>query len=457
MKELIKLPSYIQTVLSTLQSNGFDSYVVGGCVRDFILGHTPHDWDVCTSAKPLEIKEIFKNFQTIDTGLKHGTVTVLVEHEPIEITTFRIDGKYEDNRRPSTVEFTSDIIEDLKRRDFTINAIAYNNSKGIVDPFNGMKDIENKIIRCVGNPIDRLNEDALRILRALRFSCKLNFDIEEETSCQLINLRENLLGISKERICSEFSKMIVTENFCKIMKKYYKIFAVLFPEISEMVGFDQNNPYHIYDLFDHTVEAIKNAKNNNLEVKLALFFHDFGKLRCKSTDEMGISHYYQHHKISKEMANEILRDYRFDNNTIDTVTELIYLHDVDIHPKTSSVKRIINKLNERLKTDPIDNLSKLLIVKEADILAQNPIYLNDRLQEITKIREISKEIVEKNECFSIKDLEISGHDIIKLGEPSGPNIGYILNTLLNEVINDQIENDHHILINEANKLINLEK
>ena len=365
MKFKINIPADANELIHTLQNNGHSAYIVGGCVRDSILGRTPHDYDICTSATPSEMLEIFKDRKIIETGLQHGTVTVVVNGEPYEITTYRIDGIYSDNRRPDTVIFTDKLVEDLRRRDFTINAMAYNDEEGLIDPFNGMEDIKYKKINCVGFAEDRFGEDALRILRAIRFAAQLEFTIMHGTDREIHKQYKNLENISIERINSEFCKIASSDDFCVELLLYKDVFSLFIPELKDMFDFPQNNPWHIWDVFGHTIHAVEYCDSDDLTIRLAVFFHDFGKPHSYQDGEDGIRHFKGHGKVSAEMTEQILRRLKFDNYTIDNVVELIRYHDATFNVGGKYVKRWLNKIGK-------EQFKRLLELRKADIKAQNP-------------------------------------------------------------------------------------
>lgn len=444
MKFNILLPKEVEYVLNKLNNFGYDSYIVGGCVRDSILQRQPNDWDICTSALPDEMIEVFKEHEVIPTGLKHGTITVLIDKMPIEITTFRIDGEYSDNRRPDRVEFTTDIVEDLSRRDFTINAMAYNPHTGLIDPFNGADDIQNKIIRCVGDPYNRFAEDALRVLRAIRFSCQLEFEIEPMTTLAIKKMYINLGYISQERITSELNKMLVCKSFYRHLLEMPEVFSHIIPELSAGVGFHQLNPYHIYTVYDHIAYAVSYGEKD-LVTKLALLFHDISKPHCGTYDSDGVAHYYGHGAVSAEMADKIMKRMKYDNDTREKVVELIKYHDATIEPKHKYIKKWLNRLGE-------EQFRRLLNVRTADILAQKTIPNDERFDRISMVLKLIDEILAAEECFTLKDLAINGKDLLVLGIPEGKQIGEILNVLLNMVIDDEIENNKDKLLNFVNNL-----
>ena len=442
---MINLPEEVKTLLNKLHNNNHKAYVCGGAVRDAIIGQTPKDWDICTSARPTEMIKIFKDEKVIPTGLQHGTITVMMNDNPIEITTFRCDGKYSDNRRPDYVEFTTDVIEDLKRRDFTINAMAYNEEEGLIDPFDGKSDLSKRIIRCVGNPEERFDEDALRILRALRFSARLDFNIDNQTAKALTDKRYLLRNISSERINSELCKILMSECCGTwVFRHYPEVFRQIIPELGEMMGFLQNNPHHLYDVWEHTMECMLYEliyEKTDLIVRLAVLLHDVGKPYCYTEDEDGVGHFYGHAKISAEIAEDILIRLRFSNDIKDKVVELIANHDVTFTPTPRAVKKLLNKLGE-------EQLRRLLLLRGFDIHGQNQYTdsWSEKKMRLGQMYPILNFVIEENECFQLKDLAINGNDLIELGFESGKKIGQILNTLLMAVIDGDIKNKKEKLI-----------
>lgn len=449
MKFRIEVPAPVQFIIQELEKCGHEAYMVGGCVRDNILGRIPHDYDICTSATPEEIIKAFPYEQIIPTGLQHGTVTILINGEPYEITTYRIDGEYTDSRRPDSVKFTDNLIEDLKRRDFTINAMAYNPRTGLIDPFNGMKDIQHKKIRCVGSSKERFGEDALRILRAIRFASQLDFTIMPNTDWEIVQQYKSLKNISIERINSEFCKIVSSNNFCVSMVLYEKVFLLFIPEIKDMVGFKQNNPYHIYDVWEHTVHAIEQCDNDEVDdliLKLAVLFHDIGKPHSYQDGENGIRHFKGHGRVSANITNSIMRRLRFDNSTKEKVVELIYYHDATFEVGKKYVKRWLNKIGE-------EQFRRLLDLRRADIKAQNPKYIKGRIRKVNDIEILLDEVLSEESCFTMKDLAVNGRDLISIGYRSGKELGNVLNTLLQMVINEEFINDKEILLFEAGNML----
>lgn len=445
MEFKINIPANANELIHTLQNNGHSAYIVGGCVRDSILGRTPHDWDICTSATPSEMLEIFKDRKIIETGLQHGTVTVVVNGEPFEITTYRIDGIYSDNRRPDTVTFTDKLVEDLQRRDFTINAMAYNDEEGLIDPFNGMQDIEYKKIDCVGSAKDRFGEDALRILRAIRFAAQLEFTIMPGTDWEIHKQYKNLENISIERINSEFCKIASSDDFCVELLLYKDVFSLFIPELKDMFDFPQNNPWHIWDVFGHTIHAVEYCDSDDLVVRLAVFFHDFGKPHSYQDGEDGIRHFKGHGKVSADMTDSIMKRLRFDNETRNNVVELVYYHDATFEVGKKYVKRWLNKIGEK-------QFRRLLQVKKADNKAQNLELSSVRIKELSEIEALIDEVLQEDECFSLKDLAVNGKDLIGVGYKSGKELGNTLNKLLQLVIDGDCPNEKEKLLQEAESL-----
>ena len=415
-------------------------------MRDSILNRPVHDWDICTSATPSEMLEIFKDKKIIETGLQHGTVTVVVDGEPYEITTYRIDGIYSDNRRPDTVTFTDKLLEDLRRRDFTINAMAYNDEEGLIDPFNGMEDIKYKKISCVGRAEDRFGEDALRILRAIRFAAQLEFAIMPGTDWEIHKQYKNLENISIERINSEFCKIASSDDFCVELLLYKDVFSLFIPELKDMFDFPQNNPWHIWNVFGHTIHAVEYCDSDDLVVRLAVFFHDFGKPHSYQDGKDGIRHFKGHGKVSADMTDSIMKRLRFDNETRNNVVELVYYHDATFEAGKKYVKRWLNKIGEK-------QFRRLLQVKKADNKAQNLELSSDRIKELSEIEALIDEVLQEDECFSLKDLAVNGKDLIGVGYKAGKELGNTLNKLLQLVIDGDCPNEKEKLLQEAKKFM----
>jgi tRNA nucleotidyltransferase (CCA-adding enzyme) len=402
----INLPEEVESALDILQNSGFDAYVVGGCVRDSIIGIEPKDWDITTSALPDEIIKCFKDYKIIETGIKHGTVTVLINKIPLEVTTYRIDGKYKDNRRPEAVEFTNDISLDLMRRDFTINALAYN-SDGLVDIYGGVEDINLKQIKCVGDPDARFNEDGLRILRALRIASVLNFQIEKDTSAGIHKNKDLLNNISEERITCEFNKLVCGSNFFQIMADYKDVFEVFIHEIRNIN-------------YENWIKILKSMTyvSKDLILRLTLIFQNI------------------------EDREVILKNLKYDNYAITNVKILCGNLYEEIIPEPSHIKRFLNKIG-------YENFKKLLIVKKA-IIKSSSVNLYE-INRLSEIEEIGRKIVEENQCYRLKDLKINGQDLIEAGFKKGKLVGYVLNDMLHKVIEGELSNDRENLTDYIKK------
>ncbi len=430
-----KIPESVAEVLRELNEAGFEAWCVGGCVRDRLLGREPGDWDVTTSALPEETMAVFGD-RSIPTGLKHGTVTIRTAVGPVETTTYRVDGAYLHHRRPEEVHFTRSLTEDLKRRDFTVNAMAMNLNGDIRDDFGGQRDLTAGILRCVGEPDRRFREDALRILRGLRFSATLGFTLEEETADSLRRNRELLREIAPERIWAEISRLLCGERAVEVLRTYPEVFGVFWPELLPMRGFDHRNYHHIYDVWEHTLHAV-DAVPRDLILRLTMLFHDVGKPSCFSVDEAGLGHFYGHPAVGAKLADTMLRRLRCDNATRETVVRLVDWHDRNIPLTEKGVGRALRRLGE---TD----LRRLILVKRADNLAQAPEYWT-RQRELDQGEAILNEILEKNACFSLKQLAVNGRDMLTLGF-SGPAIGQTLETLLNAVMEGNVPNEREALL-----------
>lgn len=440
----IHLPDKVRSIITKLESAGYEAYAVGGCVRDSLLGRTPSDWDVTTSAKPQQVKEIFRH--TIDTGIRHGTVTVMLDREGFEVTTYRIDGEYEDSRHPKEVVFTANLIEDLRRRDFTINAFAYNDRGGVVDAFCGMEDLKKGIIRCVGEASERFGEDALRMLRAVRFSAQLGFSIAGETKAAIRELAPSLANISAERIQAELVKLLLSDN-PDYMRDVYGlgITKVVLPELDAAFATAQHNPHHQYTVGEHLMQSLLYTRADR-SLRLAALLHDIGKPSVRTTDEEGIDHFHGHAEVSERMAVDILKRLRFDNGTIDKVQKYVRYHDYRPEPDERSVRRAVNKIGEAY-------FPQVMEVRRADTLAQSLYQREEKLAQIDEVMRLYAQIMEKNQCISLKTLEITGNDLIALGVPKGKRIGEILNRLLDEVLQNPENNVHEYLIEKAKELL----
>ena len=427
----IQLPGTVHHIIETIQAAGYEAYAVGGCIRDSVLGKEPNDWDITTSAKPEEIKKLFK--RTVDTGIQHGPVTVLMEKEGFEVTTYRIDGEYEDSRHPKEVTFTSDLAEDLRRRDFTINAIAYNEKDGLIDLFGGIQDMKKGIIRCVGDAEERFREDALRMMRAVRFSAQLGYDIEEETRAAIEKLAPTIVRISAERVQTELVKLLVSKHPDYLRTAYETgLTAYILPEFDLCMKTKQNNPHHCYDVGEHILHTLSYVDADKV-LRLGMLFHDIGKPQTLTVDEEGITHNHGHALVGEEMTEKILRRLKFSNDIIDKVKKLVKYHDRDIEPVTKNVRHAVNQIGE-------DIFPLLFSVKFADIMAQSGYLREEKLKKLEEVKVIYESILEKKDCLSLKDLAITGNDLIVAGMKPGKEIGETLHRLLEAVL-DEPENN----------------
>lgn len=440
----IQLPEKVRQILTTLQENGYEAYAVGGCVRDSILGREPGDWDITTSAFPLQTKELFE--RTFDTGIEHGTITVLLDGEGFEVTTYRIDGKYEDSRHPKEVTFTRSLTEDLKRRDFTINAMAYNEEQGLVDIFGGIEDLKRKKIRCVGNAVERFTEDALRIMRAIRFSGQLGFEIEEDTRKAITLLAPNLKNISAERIQTELVKLVVSPH-PELLREAYRlgITKEILPEFDRMMETKQETPHHNANVGEHTIRAMQGVEPDKI-LRLTMLLHDSGKPAKKTMDEKNVAHFKGHAKVSTVIAKEILTRLKFDNDTMRKVTKLVEYHDYRMAAEPKNVRRAMNRISEEL-------FPYYMKIRRADVLAQSEFKRKEKIQNLDEIEELYAEIVKAGQCVSLKRLAVTGKDLIGIGIKPGPVIGVVLDQLLQIVIEEPEKNDRDVLLKTAKELI----
>lgn len=433
------IPEKAEQVIRELMAHGFEAYAVGGCVRDSILGRKPEDWDITTSAKPDEVKAIFR--RTVDTGIEHGTVTVLMDKDAFEVTTYRVDGEYEDHRHPKEVTFTASLFEDLKRRDFTINAMAYNPQTGLVDIFHGVEDLNRKVIRCVGNPGERFDEDALRILRAIRFSAQLGFEIDAATQAAMTSRADALKNVSAERIRVELVKLLVSKHPEKIREACrLGLTKVVLPEYDAIVGVSQHTPNHIYDVEEHTIHALQSIEAEPI-LRLTMLMHDFGKPIVKKHDA-GRDIFYKHAEVSAMLCKDILKRLKFDNYTMEHVCRLVKWHGLKYLPNEISVRRALNRVGKDIFEDFIK-------VQRADISAKNPKVIGEKLAMLEEKERLYKEIVARGDCFEVKDLAVNGRDLIAAGLQAGPLLGAVLERLVELVIDDQSLNDKTLLLKKA--------
>ncbi len=438
----IVIPPKVKFIINTLEAAGYEAYIVGGCVRDSLMGVKPFDWDLTTSALPMQVKALFK--RTIDTGIEHGTVSILLDKAAFEVTTYRVDGEYEDSRHPKKVEFTPDLEQDLKRRDFTINAMAYNEKDGLIDIFEGAKDMDRKIIRAVGIPKERFQEDALRMLRALRFSAKLDYKIENKTEQAIKTMAQDLANISVERIQMELVKLLTSNHPEKIVDAYkLGVTKVVLPEFDKMMETKQNNPHHIFSVGEHCVQAMMGIRPEKT-LRLTMLLHDCGKVGTKTTDEQGIDHFGGHAQKSEEISKNILKRLHFDNETIYYVSKLVLYHDYCAMETKEGVRKAIHQVGE-------DIFPLLLEVQKADVLAQSMYMRQEKTRRLDAIKILYKEICDNKECVSIKMLEVSGKELILWGMRPGKEIGSMLEQLLEWVLVEPSRNEAEQLKMEAKR------
>lgn len=440
-----EIPDGARHILQTLNSAGHEAYLVGGCVRDLLRGMEPHDWDICTSALPEETERCFADRRVIETGLKHGTVTVLVGSEPYEITTYRTEGPYSDSRRPDYVRFVPNLEQDLARRDFTMNAIAMDLQGNLRDPYGGASDIKAGLIRCVGEPDQRFQEDGLRVMRALRFAAVFGYEIEERTARAVHENRAMLDRVAAERINAELCKLLVGQNAGEVLRQYPDVFCQFWPELGPLVTLEQNNPWHCWGGWEHTIQALE-AAPVDVTLRLAMLLHDIGKPACKSTDEKGIDHFCGHPTVSARLADEMLRTLKFDNKTRERVVLLVERHDAQLPPRSQVIRRWLNRLGP-------EAFFQLLEVKRADHMGQAPEKVKDRLTELDEIKAKAEQILAERQCLTLKDLAVNGRDVIAAGVTPGPEVGRVLEGLLEQVLSGKTPNSQSILLELIFRLI----
>ena len=432
----IQLPEKVKVIIQTLEAAGYEAYAVGGCVRDSVLGRIPADWDITTSALPEQVKELFH--RTIDTGIEHGTVTVMMDKEGFEVTTYRIDGEYRDHRHPEQVNFTGELKEDLRRRDFTINAMAYNDRCGMVDAFGGIEDLKHGVIRCVGVAGERFEEDALRILRAVRFAAQLGFEIEKETADAARALAGNLKDISAERIQTELVKLLVSPH-PEMLRTAYElgITHVVLPEFDVMMETPQHHPHHMYSVGEHTLKALEFTDPEKV-LRLSVLFHDFGKPQTRTTVD-GVDHFHGHANVSAQETVRIMRRLKFDNATMDQVKRIVLYHDARPQPDERQIRRLLHRAGE-------DIFPGLFQVMGADILAQSEYRKIEKLVNLERVHQVYDEILKRKDCISLKNLQVTGKDLIAAGMDPGKKIGEILNQMLEDVLETPEHNEREYLL-----------
>ena len=464
MDNNLKIPQKAKKVTEILQNAGFEAYFVGGCVRDSCLGKTPDDWDICTDARPEEVTNLFRKIaeamtdeientktaasetmtiSVAETGLKHGTVTVVVDHEPFEVTTYRTEGTYSDHRRPDRVDFTPNLAEDLKRRDFTINALAYSEKTGLKDLHGGREDLAAGLIRCIGDPRERFNEDALRIMRCLRFASQLGFNIHKDTAAAVHNMKAQLHYVAAERIRSELVKLLTGPGAADVMREYRDVIAEIIPELAAAFDCDQQNDFHIYDVWEHILHVVDQIPATPL-LRLAALFHDIGKPPCKTVTPEGWGHFYHHEHTGAKMTDEIMKRLKFDNNTRTVVVELVDRHGIVFDPDGKQAGRLLLKLGE-------ERLRQLIELERADVKSQAPMYVEERLKRIAAFEKKVDLVLQEQACLSLKDLAVNGKDVMAAGIPQGEQVGAILRRLLEAVAEGEIPNERGLLLEKINK------
>ncbi len=435
---VIRLSPAAEAVIARLEENGFEACAVGGCVRDALRGATPHDWDIAAAALPEETIRCFSDCPVIETGLRHGTVTVLWEGEPVEITTYRVEKGYTDGRHPDGVAFVRRLEDDLARRDFTVNAMAYHPVRGLTDLFGGRADLAAGIIRCVGETDRRFREDALRILRGLRFAACLGFTVERETARAMRGEQGRLRGISAERVNAELCRLLTGRDAAGVLRAFADVIGTVLPEIAPMRGFLQNNPHHCRDVWEHTLAAL-DASPPDLLIRLALLFHDSGKPFTYTEDAAGVGHFHGHPAVSERLADQAMRRLRFDTAARERVCRLVKAHDVPAENRPRFVRRWLNRLGE-------EDFRRLLAVKRADTLGQAPLYQPPRLAVLDGLEQTLKETLRGKECFRMKDLAVGGRDLLAHGIPEGPAVGEALRFLLDGVLDGRFPNEREPLL-----------
>ena len=434
----IQLSENAKYIIDKLQCSGYSCYAVGGCVRDSLMGETPHDWDFTTSARPEEIERVFADHKTIDIGKRFGTIAVVLDGKPYEITTFREDDSYSDARHPDEVHFSDSLSADLYRRDFTVNAMAYNDESGLVDLFDGQQDLEYGVIRCVGEAKERFDEDALRILRAMRFASTLGFSIEPSTAQAIMDDKDKLRRIAPERIRDELLKMLCGDNIGFILWRYRTVIAVFIPQLLGTFGFDQNNKHHNRDVYRHTIAAVKNIEPDPL-LRTVMLYHDIAKPLTQTTDKNGVSHYKEHQRFGAAIAKYSLESLCMPKAFINEVCTLIRYHDLRLQPEPSQIKRYMNLLG-------VDTMRKLYKVRLADTLAQSMYMRKEKLENLEAVKREIERIAASGECYNLKMLSVNGSDLLHMGMNSGEQIGEALDVLLEKVINDELPNEKEVLL-----------
>lgn len=433
----IEMPPAAAKILQTLHEAGYEAYIVGGCVRDSLLGRSPEDWDITTSARPQQVKKLFR--RTIDTGIQHGTVTVMEHGVGYEVTTYRIDGEYEDGRHPKQVSFTSLLSEDLRRRDFTINAMAYSQEEGIIDLFHGMEDLQQGVIRAVGDPAERFTEDALRIMRAVRFAAQLQYDIEPRTREALAAIAPNLKKISAERIQTELTKLLLSDRPEDLRIAWESgMTACFLPEFDRCMEMPQHNPHHCYSVGEHILHALPQVRKDKV-LRLTMLLHDIGKPDCHTRDEEGVDHFHGHAEVSARMAERILRRLKYDNDTVRSVTTLVKYHGIKIDNTPSAMRHAIAEIGEAL-------FPLLFQVKHADGAAQAPGRLAEKEEQLAIWKQLYEDVYARGDCLGLKQLAVTGKDLLAAGMKPGREMGQVLQLMLEDVLDEPSHNEKNYLL-----------
>lgn len=444
MNYTLTLPDPVSELLTCLKQAGFSAYAVGGCVRDSLLGLAPHDWDICTSARPEQMQAAFSGYHTVETGLKHGTLTVIADHQPYEVTTFRIDGDYTDHRHPDSVIFVDDLTKDLARRDFTVNAMAWSPENGLQDPFGGRQDLSAKIIRCVGKPEQRFDEDALRVLRALRFAAVYDFQIEPDTARALREKASDLKHVAGERIREEMLKLLCGKAAGRILREYPEVLAEIIPEIRPMIGYDQQNHHHSYDLWEHTVRGIEGVPAEPV-LRLTMLLHDTGKPIVRTTDEKGEGHYKGHPKVSEEIARKTAEALRLDNAFRDRLCKLVRHHDTPLRTESGAINTDRSFLLRRLNKYGEEDLRALFLIHCSDRTATGYTTAERENRRLKERMGALDALLAEQPCFTLKDLAVNGRDLTALGL-KGKAVGNALQTLLEAVMDGLVPNEREALL-----------
>jgi len=440
----LPLPPPVSSLLARLTRAGFPAYVVGGCVRDSLLGLQPHDWDICTAALPEDMQAVFRDLHTVETGLKHGTLTVVVDHVPYEVTTFRVDGDYSDHRHPDSVRFVDNLTEDLARRDFTVNAMAFSPDTGLADPFGGREDLSAKLIRCVGDPRQRFDEDALRVLRALRFASVYDFAIEPATSDALRQKAPDLKLVAGERVREELLKLLCGKAAGRILREYPEVLAEIIPEIRPMIGYDQQNHHHSYDLWEHTVRGIEGVPADPV-LRLTMLLHDTGKPATRTTDEKGEGHYFGHPKVSEKIARKTAETLHLDNAFRDRLCKLVLHHDTPLRTQGGEINTDRSFLLRRLNRFGEEDLRALFLIHRSDRVATG---YTTQEREDARMRDrfaALDALLAEQPCFTLKDLAVNGNDLLAAGL-KGKAVGETLQFLLEAVMDGKVPNEKETLL-----------